>query len=470
MQDEGLRKGIRLIDAIMLVVGMMIGSGIFIVSSDIARTVNSPALLFAVWGIVGVMTIIAALSYGELAAAMPEAGGQYVFLREAYGKVTAFLFGWSFFLVIATGIFAAVAMAFAKYVGVLVPWVASNNILFAIGPIVLTSERLVAMSAIVLLTYVNCRGLGAGVVVQNVFTFLKTFALIALIIAGITIGRNAHVVSANFTDMMAGSSSGMALIMAMGAAMIGAIFSMDAWSFVCFTAAEVKNPQKNLPRALLFGTGLVVVIYLLANVAYMFVLPMLGDPNGVDIMSRGIQYASSDRVATAVAETMLGSSGLYVIALAIVISTFGCVNGTILTSARVFYAMARDGLFFKAVSKIDPVTRVPKRALVYGCIWACILTMTGTFGDLLDYSMFITLIFYALTIAGIFVLRRTRPDMERPYRAWGYPWLQLIYITFALSVVVILLIKRPNFTVPGLLIVLSGLPVYFIWRKLETRP
>ena len=464
VEDEGFVRGLKLVDATALVIGTMIGSGIFIVSADISRIVQSPGLMLAVWTISGLLTVAGALSYAELAAAMPKAGGQYVFLREAFGRLPAFLYGWTFFLVIAAGITAAVSVAFAKFLGVFLPSISSSNIIFDIGPVTVSTQQLVAMTVIAVLTYVNCRGVKEGAFVQNIFTALKTFAVVLLVIAGLSIGKNPSAVGVNFTNFFAGSPTGFDAATAIGTAMVGALFAMDAWAYVCFTAAEVENPQRNLPRALLVGTGFVFVLYLLVNIAYMFVLPLVGVPDGVDTLSRGIQYAAEDRVGTAVAQTIFGTTGLFAVAAAIMISTFGCVNGNILMGARVFYAMAKDKLFFKAVSKIDSKTHVPVTALVVGGIWSCILTLSGSYGDLLDYVIFATLLFYILTIIGLFRLRKTRPDMKRPYKAWGYPWLQLAYIAGATLISVDLLIFKPAYTWPGLIIVLTGVPVYYLWQ------
>lgn len=463
MEREGFVKGLKLLDATTLVIGTMIGSGIFIVSADIARIVQSPGLMMVVWLISGILTVVGALSYAELAAAMPKAGGQYIFLREAYGKLPAFLYGWTFFLVIGTGITAAVSVAFAKFAGVFFPWISTSNKLLSFGWFSISTQQLVAMSVVAVLTYVNCRGIREGAIVQNIFTVLKVFAVILLALAGLSIGRNEPVASVNFGTLFISGPHGFGAITAIGAAMVGALFAQDAWAFVCFTAAEVENPRKNLPRALLLGTGFVVLLYMIVNIAYLNVLPFLGDAAGADIMAKGIQYAAEDRVATAVAQTMLGSMGLYVIAVAIMISTFGCVNGNILMSARAYYAMAKDGLFFKSVSKINPKTHVPVTALVAGGIWSCLLTLSGSYGQLLDYVIFATLIFYAITIIGLFVLRKKRPDMERPYKAWGYPWLQILYVIAAFAICIDLLIFKPDYTWPGLIIVLTGIPVYYIW-------
>ncbi|MFH0799006.1 MAG: amino acid permease, partial [Pseudomonadota bacterium] len=447
-----------------LVVGSVIGSGIFIVSADIARTVRSPGLFFLVWIIAGVLSVIGALSYAELSAAMPKAGGQYVYLREAYGKLPAFLFGWTFFLVIVTGIVAAVSVAFAKYLGIFIPAVSAKNIVFSVGPVGVSTQQLVAMMVVAVLTYINCRGVKDGARVQNLFTVLKCLAVVMLVIAGLTIGRNPQIMHTNFSNLFAGTSFGMSAITSIGAAMVGSLFAMDAWAYVCATAAEVRNPQRNLPLALLFGTGSVALLYLIVNVAYMSVLPLFGDPAGADVMARGIQYASEDRVAAAVAQTILGSAGLTAIVAAILISTFGCVNGNILMGSRMFYAMAQDGLFFKAVGRINPRTHVPTTALIVGGVWSCLLTLSGSYSQLLDYVIFATLVFYILTIAGLMRLRKTKPDMPRPYRAWGYPWLQIVYIVGASLICIDLLIYKPAYTWPGLAIVLTGFPVYYIWR------
>lgn len=463
-EKEGFVKGLSLLDTTTLVIGTMIGSGIFIVSADIARIVKSPGLLLIVWLIAGILTVIAALSYAELSAAMPRAGGQYIFLREAYGKMPAFLFGWTFFLVIATGITAAVSVAFAKFLGVFLPSVSAANILLKIGPVGVSTQQLVAMLVIVVLTYVNCRGLKDGAFVQNIFTFLKILAVIVLVIAALTIGRNSQVVQINFTNMFNIEGNWFNTITLIGTAMVGALFSMDAWAYVCYAAAEINHPRKNLPRALLFGTSFVGLLYIIVNISYMFVLPLFGDAAGADIFSRGMQFASEDRIATAVAETMLGNAGLYFITAAIMISTFGCVNGNILMNARLFYAMAKDGLFFRSVSRINPKHHVPTTALIVGAIWACVLTLSGNYGQLLDYVIFATLLFYTLTMFGVFILRKKRPDLERPYKAWGYPWLQWIYIIASSIICAILLIYKPAYTWPGLIIVLTGIPVYYIWR------
>ena len=448
----GLVKGLGLLDATTLVMGSMIGSGIFIVSADIARQVNSPGLLVVVWALAAALTITAALSYGELAAAMPKAGGQYVYLREAFGPLSGFLFGWTSFLVIQTGTIAAVAVAFAKFLGVFVPWVSRTNRLIP-G---VSSQQAVAIAVVVLLSWVNTRGIRTGAIVQNLFTFAKTAALLGLVGFGLLVGRNAEAVTRNFGDMWQGVSWGWDAIRLVGVAMVGALFSSDAWNNVTFTAGEVRNPKRNLPLSLALGVGAVSVLYLASNFAYMNLLPL-----------EAIQKAPEDRVATAAASVIFGPVAVQLMAGAIMISTFGCLNGLILAGARVNYAMALDGLFFRRAGTIDPVHHTPVFSLGIQCVWAVLLTLSGTYSDLLDYVIFAVLLFYMATIAGLFVLRRTRPDMERPYRAVGYPVLPAAYIAAAGAIEILLLLYKPSYTWPGLIIVLLGVPVYFIWRKVS---
>ncbi len=449
--DTGLIKGLGLLDATTLVMGSMIGSGIFIVAADISRQVQSPGLMIATWIVTALLTIVAALSYGELAAAMPHAGGQYVYLREAFGPLFGFLYGWTLFLVIQTGTIAAVAVAFAKFAGVFFPFISAENHLLPF----LNTQQLVAIAVLVLLTWVNTKGVKTGSRVQNVFTFAKTGALLGLIALGFLLGRNDAAVTRNFGDnFWAGADWSWTTIRIVGVAMVGALFSSDAWNNVTFTAGEIRNPKRNLPLSLAMGVGIVSALYLACNFVYLTALPL-----------EAIQSAPQDRVATAVASQMFGNLGVQLLAIAIMISTFGCVNGMVLSGARVYYAMALDGLFFRKAGTLDPVHRTPVASLTMQCVWACLLTLTGRYGDLLDYVVFAVLLFYMLTIAGIFVLRRTRPDMERPYRAIGYPVLPALYIAVAGLIEVLLLLYKPNYTWPGLIIVLLGIPVYYIWRQ-----
>lgn len=459
--SSGLVKGLGLVDATTIVMGSMIGSGIFIVSADIGRQVQSPGLLMVVWGVAALLTIVAALCYGELAAAMPQAGGQYVYLREAYGPMAGFLFGWTTFTVIQTGTVAAVTVAFAKYAGVFFPWIAADN--WLVGPVEiatfklgLQTQQLVAISIVLLLTAINTRGIRTGAMVQNTFTFAKTAALVGLIVAGFAIGRNPAAVEANFTDFWRGAGWNWDVVKIVGVAMVGALFSSDAWNNVTFTAGETRNPQRNLPLSLALGVGIVSALYLASNVVYLSVLT-LGE----------IQNAPEDRVGTVAVSAMFGGTAVQLMAAAIMVSTFGCANGLILAGARVYYAMALDKLFFARAAELDPKTKAPVWALGAQCVWTSVLCLSGRYGDLLDYVIFAVLLFYMLTIGGIFVLRRTRPQMERPYRAIGYPVVPALYIAAAGLIEFLLLQYKPNYTWPGLILVLLGVPVYFLWRKNE---
>ena len=439
-----LVQGLGLLDATMIVTGGMIGSGIFIVSADIARQVNSPGLLMVTWVVTAILTLIAALSYGELAAAMPQAGGQYVYLREAFGPMPAFLFGWTFFVVIQTGTIAAVAVAFAKFAGVFFPEIQGRWL------------QIVGIVVIVLLSWVNTRGVRTGAIVQNVFTIAKVAALLGLVVLGLALGRNTTAVEANFGNLWVNADWTWAVVSVTGVAMVGSLFSSDSWNNITFLAGEMKNAKRDLPLSLVLGVGAVSALYLLANFVYLSVLPLAA-----------IQTAPQDRVGTAVVQSFLGLGAEKWMAAAIMISTFGCVNGLILAGSRVYYAMANDGLFFKVCGKLDPKSQTPVVSIVVQCLWACGLTLTGRYGDLLDYVIFAVLLFYVMTIWGIFVLRRKRPDMERPYKALGYPVLPFLYIVFAGMIEILLLLYKPNYTWPGLIIVLLGIPVYFIWKKNE---
>lgn len=497
-----LVKGLGLTSATTLVMGSMIGSGIFIVSAEIAREVNSPALLIGAWLVTGFMTIVGALSYGELAAMMPKAGGQYVYLRESLGPLWGFLYGWTLFLVIQTGTVAAVGVAFGKFLGYFFPSVAADNWIFKslhfhvppwhVGPMVLgnmdvglNTQNLCGIAIVVFLSVLNIFGLKLGAAVQNLFTIAKVSALAGLVVAGIFVARNAQAIAANFGNFwsfdsphsasgtLAGPFVGVLTILAV--AQVGSLFSADAWNNVTFTAGEVKNPKRNLPLSLAIGTGVVILLYIAVNFIYLAHLPFDGNANGTTVLSRGIKYATDhpeiaslnpqDRVGTAAMLQMFGASGAGLMAIAILISTFGCCNGLILSGARVYYAMAKDGLFFKSTGKVHPKYLTPKNALIVQGIWTCILCLSGTYGQLLDYIIFAVLVFYILTIAGLFVLRRTKPEAERPYRAIGYPVLPAIYIVMALFIDIVLLRYKPQYTWPGLIIVLLGIPVYFVWSR-----
>ena len=454
MPQPGFVKGLGLVSATTLVMGSMIGSGIFITSADIARQVKSPGLLILCWLIGAALATIAALSYGELAAAMPHAGGQYVYLREAFGRLWGFLYGWTLFTVIQTGTIAAVAVAFAKYTGVLLPSISASNYLLGSGKIGFTTQQLVAAAVVIVLTAVNTRGIRTGAIVQNVFTFTKVASLLALIGLGFLLGRNPQAIAANFHDFWRNASWSWATIVIVGSAMVGPLFSADAWNNVTFTAGEVRDPKRNLPLSLGFGVGMVSILYVACNFVYISVLSL---PQ--------IQTAPEDRVATAVVSVMFGPVATRLMAIAIMISTFGCCNGMIMAGARVYFTMARDNLFFRRAGTLDPVHHTPVFALMLQCVWTILLTLSGQYSDLLDYVIFAVLLFYILTIGGIFQLRRTRPDMPRPYRAVGYPVLPALYMLAAGLIEILLLVNKPAFTVRGLILVLLGVPVYFLWRR-----
>ncbi|MCL4547251.1 MAG: amino acid permease [Bacteroidetes bacterium] len=480
--STGLKRELGLFDSTMIVVGSMIGSGIFIVSSDIARTVGSSGLLLLVWLITGVITLVGALSYGELAAMMPNAGGQYVYLREAYNPLVGFLYGWTLFLVIQTGTIAAVAVAFAKFTAVLIPWFSTANVLFNFFGLKVSSGQILAIVLILFLTYINMRGLREAKFVQNIFTIAKTLALLGLIVLGIFVGSNAHAIAANFSKVWEGQwlhmsggkiewieqLSGFSVIVAIGVAMVGSLFASVAWENITFTAGEIKNPKKVIPLSLFLGTLIVTLLYVLANVAYLVVLPLAGNPQAKDVVGQGIQFAADDRVGTAAAQMFFGQPAALIMAVLIMVSTFGCNNGLILAGARVYYAMAKDNLFFKTTGELNK-NSVPAKALIFQAIWASVLCLSGTYSQLLDYVIFTVLIFYSLTIIGVFILRKRKPDAERPYKAFGYPVLPILYIFLASTISIILIVEKPMYTWPGLIIVLLGIPVYFIWKASQKK-
>jgi APA family basic amino acid/polyamine antiporter len=494
--SSGFVRGLGLFDSTTIVVGSMIGSGIFIVSAQISRDTGSTGGLLAAWIITGLMTVTAALSYGELAAMMPKAGGQYVYLREAYSPLWGFLYGWTLFLVIQTGTIAAVAVGFARFFGVLWPAISPNT--WIVPPVALSEkyaislsvQQFVALLLILFLTALNTRGLKIGKWIQNVFTSAKLLGLAALILAGVFLGRNGAAIHANFGSIWAphdprtiepgaawmksfipsvtAASGTFGLLIAFGVAQVGSLFSADAWNNITFTAGEVKNPRRDIPVSLAVGTAAVITLYFLANVAYLSTLTL-----------QQIQTAPDDRVATATLAAIFGNSGASLMALAIMISTFGCANGLILAGARVYYAMSQDGLFFRSIGRLNS-NHVPAMGLLLQGIWAAILVLLRTrlvdratgavsygnlYGVLLDYVIFAVLIFYVLTIGGLFVLRRKRPDAERPYRAWGYPVIPALYIVTALIIMLILILYQTQDTWPGLVIVLLGVPVYWAWSR-----
>ncbi len=481
MQQENhlLQKRINLFDGIAIVAGAMIGSGIFIVSADIARSVGSPGWLMMVWLITGIITIIGAISYGELASMMPHVGGQYVYLKEAYHPLIGFLFGWTTFLVIQCGSIAAVAVAFAKFSGVLIPWISEKNVLLNLGPLKVNSTMVVAIAMISFLTWLNTKGIVTGKTVQNFFSSTKVIALFGFIAIGFLATKNISSFEINKevfwqasrigTDGQVVPLIGFTLITAIGTALVGSLFAADAWYNVTYISGEVINPKRNVPLSLFFGTLLVSIIYLLTNYVYIKVLPLSGSPDGADVLSRGIQFATDDRVATSAMSVVFGDYAAIIMAIFIMISTFGCNHGLIMAGPRVYYAMAKDGLFFKKVGKINK-NGVPGFATAVQGVWAVLLCLSGTYGNLLDYVIFAVLIFFTLTILAIFVLRVKRPDIPRPYKAFGYPVIPAIYILTTTAIMVILLMYKPNYTFPGLGIVLLGIPVFYLWRKFNRNP
>lgn len=470
---SNFKPTLGLLDATMVVAGSMIGSGIFIVSADITRTVGSSGWLIFVWLLTGFMTLTAALSYGELSAMYPKAGGQYVYLKEAYNPLIGFLYGWSFFAVIQTGTIAAVGVAFSKFAAYIFPALSEKHILLDLGYFQISAAQLVSIILVVFLSYINTRGVKEGKFIQTTFTLAKLLALFGLIIFGFSIGARAGIWDANWTDAWHFSKlekteggnelvflgeaikstdygSLLAIIGAVAAAMVGSVFSSDAWNNVTFIAGEIKRPERNIGLSLFFGTLIVTVIYMLTNLMYTAVLPL-----------NEIAFAENDRVAVAASHNIFGNAGTIVIALMIMISTFGCNNGLILSGARVYFTMAKDGLFFKQVGTLNKAG-VPDKALWIQCIWACILCLSGKYGDLLDYVVFVVLIFYILTIIGIFKLRVRRPEIPRPYKAFGYPFLPALYILLATSMCIALILTKPKFSSFGLLIVLIGIPLYYL--------
>jgi APA family basic amino acid/polyamine antiporter len=465
---SGFKREIRLFDAIMIVTGGMIGSGIFIVTADISRAVVSPGYMLLVWVISGFLTMVGAISYGELSSMFPNVGGQYVYLKEAYNKMVAFLYGWTLFLVIQTGVIAAVAVAFARFTGVLLPWVSEGNVLLRAGGFEFTSVQLIAIASIIYLTYINSRGVESGKLVQNIFGSIKLIALFGLILFGLLFGINDAAVEANFSDFWgAGATTaavptGTALISAFGIAMVGALFSADSWNNIGFSGDEIVNPKRTIVLSMVIGSAIVMGIYLVINLVYLLVLPLHGSAEATTVLGQGITHAENDRVATAVAEVIGGYNATIAIAILIMISTFGCNNGAILSGARVYYAIAKDGLFFKKMGNLNR-NGVPAAALWLQCVWACLLCLSGTYGDLLDYVVFAVMLFYILTIIGVFVLRVKRPDLYRPYKAFGYPVLPALYILLASAICIILLIDKPTYTWPGLIIVALGVPVFYLF-------
>lgn len=475
--DNSFKRTLGLLDATSIVAGSMIGSGIFIVTSPMMRDVGSAGWLIVLWLLTGLITVFAALSYGELAGMMPNAGGQYVYIQRAYGRMVSFLYGWTVFTVIQTGVIAAVAVAFAKYTSVFFPEL--NDVLIELSSsLKITYANLLAIFSIVVLTFLNSRGVQNGKFIQLIFTSAKLFALFALIVLGLAIGLRTGTFAENFTNMWEASKTtisdsgvvtvvpltGFALMGALGATIINSLFSSDAWNNVTFIAGEIKDPKKNIPRSLFLGTLIVTIIYILANFAYLALLPKGGDPSAQDAVRQGIMFASNDRVGAGAASVIFGGIGEMIMALLIMISTFGCNNGLVLAGSRLFYAMSTDGLFFKKAGNLNE-NRVPGVALWIQCVWASVLCLSGKYGDLLVYSTFASLLFYILTIAGIFILRKKEPETERPYKAFGYPIIPGLYIFITAAICVDLLIYDMKNAGMGLIIVLLGIPVYLIFMR-----
>lgn len=465
MKKHSFQQSLGLLDATMIVVGSMIGSGIFIVSADITRSVGSAGWLILVWVFTGILTIIAALSYGELSGMFPRAGGQYVYLKEAFNPLTGFLYGWSFFAVIQAGSIAAVGVAFSKFAAYIFPGLSDRNILLDLGLFHISAAQLTSILLIVVLTYINTLGVKEGKWIQTVFTLAKIIALAGLVIFGFLLAARYDVLKANMSKGFSlghreGNSIvpylGMAGLGAIAGSMVGSLFSSDSWNNVTFIAGEIKRPERNIGLSLFLGTLIVTAIYVATNLMYVSVLPL-----------QEIANAENDRVGVTASLHIFGASGTTVMALLLMISTFGCDNGLILSGARVYYTMARDGVFFRRVGVLNR-NGVPERALWSQCIWASILCLSGRYGDLLDYVIFVVLIFYILTILGIFRLRRTKPDLPRPYKAFGYPVLPLLYIILAGAICILLFIYKPKFTWPGLGIVLLGIPIYYGVTKNKT--
>lgn len=458
---DGLIKGLDIVSATTIVIGSMIGSGIFIAPSLMAGYIESPGIILILWVIGGIFTLCGALSYGELAASMPKAGGQYIFLKESYSPFWGFLYGWTLFLVIQTGFIAAVSVAFAKYLGIFIPSISENAILLSI-PIGalhfnINSAQLVGIFSIIILTAINCHGIKSGALVQNIFTFLKVVAIMLLIIMGFSLGKgNINNFMPLFKPVIPGAVK-LGLFAALAVALSKALFAYDAWTTVTFTAEEIKDAPRNLPFSLIIGALAVTFIYTSATAVYYYIIPITK-----------AAFVPDNRIAAAAAQIIFGAPGLYFISAAVVISTFGCNNGLILGGARVYYAMARDGLFFKKLSEIHPLFRTPVNALVLQGIWSCALTLTGTFSDLLTYTAFASVFFNVMTVIGVFILRKKRPDLPRPYKTIGYPLIPIIYMLIGCAFLIFILQGDPTNSMKGLAIILIGLPVFF-WFKMHNK-
>ncbi len=478
MKSIIMKKKLSLLDATLLVSGSMIGSGIFIVSSDMSRAMGSAGWLMAAWIVTGVITIFGALSYGELAGMMPNAGGQYIYIQKAFGKITAFAFGFSVFAVIQTGVIAAVAVAFAKYAAVFFPILDEKNCFLDLGFLKFNYGQILAIAVIWFLTYLNARGLENGKFLQRIFTLAKLIALFGLVVLGIAFFSRSGQFTLNFADMFSMQSitkdangiwniaeiSGLVMLSVFMTSMIGSLFSSDSWNNVTYIAGEIEKPQRNIPLSLLAGTVIVTLLYCFANVAYLNLLPLKGAADASDVIGKGIQFASNDRVGSAAAEVMFGSIGSGIMAALIMVSTFGCNNGLILSGARLYKAMADDGLFFSKAAVLNK-NEVPSNALYAQAVWATILCLSGTYNKLLDYTTFTSLLFYIVTVAGVIVLRRTMPNAERPYKTLGYPVIPLVYIFLASAICINLLFTRPGTSLIGVGIIALSIPVFYLVNK-----
>ncbi len=474
---QEFKKSLRLVDATSMVIGSMVGSGIFIVSADMARNLGSPGWLLVAWAVTAVMTTFAALSFGELAGMMPHSGGIYVYLREAYSPLFGFLYGWTIFMVIQTGSIAAIAMAFSRFLGVIIPWIAEDNYLIHIGAFSLNTTKLIAIFMIVFLTWVNSKGIEEGKIIQNIFTFLKVGIILVFVIIGFIfikapVPLDWHAASFWKAEAIRNGSivplAGQSLLAGLGIAMVGSLFASDAWYNVTFASGEVINPRRTIPISLFLGTFLVGLLYFLVNVVYVKALPLKGIADGADVLSRGIQFASEDRVATAVMYDILGKSAAIVMALVVMISTFGCNNGMVISGPRLYYAMSNDGVFFKAAGKLNK-HGVPAIGLFLQAIWSIVLCLSGSYSEMLDYVIMAVMLFNVLVITAIFVLRVKRPGADRPYKAFGYPVIPALYILMSVFVLITILIYKPEYTWPGFVIVAMGVPVFYIWRGIRKK-
>ena len=450
--SEKLKRTLSLKDAVSVVAGSMIGCGIFIVSADIARQVNSAWLLLLCWLIAGFTTICGSLCYGELASTISDEGGQYIYLKKIFSEKVAFIYGWTLFLVIQTGTLAAVDIAFAKFVGIILPWASSTNYLFSLGEYHFSAQQLFAMLTIILITFINSRGIKHGVVTQNLFTVTKVFSMIAIITCGVFLGLNFDTIASNFAVSHNASVFDISVLKMLGVALVGALFASITWNNVTFIASEIREPKKNVPRALIIGTGLVITLYLFINLIYLGVMPL-------DI----IKTAQEDIVAAELINQIFGTAGMFVISFIVSISAFGCANGMVLTGSRVYYKMAKDRLFFRSLAVINRRTRVPVNSLWFQCGWVCLLILWGNYSQLLDYVIYASLIFYAITIFGIFKMRKMYRDANPAYKVHNF--IPVSFLVISSIIIVSLTVYKPFYTVPGLVITLLGIPVYNIWAK-----